>query len=121
MSGVFGELLKRWNVKQSFGAVGRHGSIAVTERVIRTLKCEWLRRVPVIKGLDRLGALLADFTCYYNSWRPHMTLAGAVPEVIHAGHHRRKPPRTPKTVPARVERRFFPETRVAAFCLPEAA
>ena len=33
---VFAELLDSWNVKPRFGAVGKHGSIAVTERVIET-------------------------------------------------------------------------------------
>ena len=49
--GLFADLLCRWNVKQRFGAVGKHGSIAVTERVILTLKQEWLSRVSVIRGL----------------------------------------------------------------------
>jgi transposase InsO family protein len=39
-SEVLRDLLWLWDVKQRFGAVGRHGSIAVTERVIRTLKYE---------------------------------------------------------------------------------
>ncbi|MCJ7751000.1 MAG: integrase core domain-containing protein [Armatimonadetes bacterium] len=117
ISDAFRDLLILWDVKHRFGAVGKHGSIAVTERVIRTPQYEWLRRVPVIKGLDHLEALLADFACYYNSWRPHMTLDGAVPELIHAGQHWRKPPRTAKRVPARIERRFFPETRVTGFRL----
>ncbi len=84
VSEAFAELLVRWNVKQRFGAVGRHGSIAVAERVIRTLKHEWLRHVPVIRGLDHLGQLLSDFAWYYKGWRPHMTLTGAVPDLIHA-------------------------------------
>ena len=45
-SEAFGELRSRREVKQCFGAVGQQGSIAVTERAIRTLKGEWLRRVP---------------------------------------------------------------------------
>jgi hypothetical protein len=61
-----------------FGAVGNQGSIAVTERAILTLKHEWLRRVPVIKGLDHLRALLIDFEQYYNGWRGHTTLGGIV-------------------------------------------
>lgn len=116
-SEVFRDLLWRWEVKQRFGAVGRHGSIAVTERVIRTLEYEWLRRVPVIKGLAHLEILLAEFACYYNSWRPHTTLEGAVPERIHAGEHWQKPARTAKAVPAHTERHFSPETRVTAFRL----
>ncbi len=121
VSSVFAELLRRWNAKQRFGAVGKHGSIAVTERVIRTMKAEWLRRVSLIKGLDCLQALLGDFACYYNCWRPHMALEGAVPELIHFGQEWQPPPRTAKAIPARIERRFFPETRVTAFRLAKAA
>ena len=121
ISDVFAELLTRWHVKQRFGAVGKHGSIAVTERVIRTLKHEWLKHVPVIKGVDHLEALLADFACYYNGWRPHMALGGAVPALIHAGQHWQRPARTAKAIPAHIERRFFPETRVTAFRLAKAA
>jgi putative transposase len=116
-SDVFRDLLWRWHVKQRFGAVGKHGSIAVTERVIRTLKYEWLKRVPVIRGLDHLELLLADFACYYNCWRPHTTLEGAVPDVIHAGREWSAPARTAKAVPDHIERRFFPEVRVTGFRL----
>jgi len=49
--------------------------------------------------------------------RPHMALAGAVPELIHAGQHWQKLPRTAKAIPARIERRLFPDTRVTAFRL----
>jgi len=36
ISGAFAELLRRADISQRFGAVGQHGSIAVTERVILT-------------------------------------------------------------------------------------
>jgi transposase InsO family protein len=121
ISDAFQDLLIPWDVKQRFGAVGKHGSIAVTERVIRTLKYEWLTRVPVIRGLDHLDQLLRDFVVYYNAWRPHTTLKGAVPDLIHAGQEWSAPARTAKTVPAHVERRFFPETRVTGFRLANAA
>jgi transposase InsO family protein len=114
---AFRELLIPWDVKHRFGAAGKHGSIAVTERVIRTVKHEWLKRVPLIKGLDHLEALLADFACYYNSWRPHSTLDGAIPDLIHAGQQWSVPPKTAKTVPAHIERRSFPGTRVTGFRL----
>lgn len=117
MSRVVRGLLWRWDVKQRLGAVGKHGSIAVTERVIRTLKYEWLRRVLVIGGLEHLEILLRDFACYYNSWRPHTTLTGAVPDLIHAGQEWSVPAHTAKAVPAHVERRYFPETRVTGFRL----
>jgi len=47
---VFVELLDSWNIKPRLGAIGKHGSIAVTERVIKTLKYEWLKRVSFIRG-----------------------------------------------------------------------
>jgi hypothetical protein len=64
---VFAELLDSWNIKPRLGAVGKHGSISVTERVIKTLKYEWLRRVPIIKGFDHLTMLCEEFECWYNS------------------------------------------------------
>jgi transposase InsO family protein len=104
VSDAFAELLIPWDVKQRFGAVGKHGH-------------EWLARVPLIRGVDHLSGLLADFVVYYNSWRPHTTLKGAVPELIHAGHQWSVPPETAKTVPTNIERRFFPETRITAYRL----
>jgi transposase InsO family protein len=117
VSEVFATLLRDWNIKQRFGAVGRHGSIAVTERVILTLKQEWLRRVPVIRGLDHLSQLLDDFAAYYNGWRGHMTIGSAVPSVIHRGDRWQRPDRSAKTLSGNIERRFFPDTRVTAFRL----
>jgi transposase InsO family protein len=116
-SGAFRDLLVRWKVKQRFGAVGRHGSIAVTERVIRTTKYEWLHRVPVIRGLDHLGQLLRDFAVYYNQYRGHATLGGALPSVIHRGEEWTKPAKFEKALPADVERRVFSDTRITAYRL----
>ncbi len=64
---VFVELLSQWNIKPRFGAVGKSGSIAATERVIKTLKYEWLRCVPLIKGFDHLTLLCTEFESWYNT------------------------------------------------------
>ena len=116
-SEAFQELLLKWDVKPRFGAVGKHGSIAVTERLILTLKQEWLRRVLLIRGIEHLASLLDSFTEYYNNWRGHMTLEGATPGVIYLHRHWTKPEKTAKQIPGRIEQRFFPETRTAAFRL----
>ncbi len=58
---VFAELLRQWNIKPRFGAVGKHGSIDVAERVVKTLKYEWLRCVPIFKGFDHLALLCTEF------------------------------------------------------------
>jgi hypothetical protein len=109
---AFAELLGRGGVKHRFGAVGRHESIAAIGRGIRTLKYEWLRRVPVITGPEHLGHRLSDCACYCNGWRPHFMLTGAVPDLTHAGEQWSAPGKAAKAVPTHLEHRVFPETRI---------
>jgi len=116
-SDAFSKLLGEWGVKQRFGAVGKQGSIAVTERALLTLKQEWLRRVPVIQGMGHLYRLLSDFTDYHNDYRGHMTLDGAAPRAVHSGAGWQKPERFDKALPPNIERRFFPDVRVTAYRL----
>ena len=97
--------------------MGKHGSIAVSERAILTSKQEWLRRVPVIRGLDHLSQLLEDFSDYYNEWRGHSTIGGAVPSAIHRGAVWERPDLAAKTVPGIIEQQSFPDVRVTAFRL----
>jgi transposase InsO family protein len=118
---TFAELLKQWNIKPRFGAVGKHGSIAVTERVIRTLKYEWLRCVPLIKGFDHLTLLCTEFGSWYNTWRPHMTLEGFRPDDVYHSRKPVKPDRKAKTVPSNIERHVFAQTRLTAYHLKNAA
>jgi transposase InsO family protein len=118
---AFAELLRQWNIKPRLGAIGKHGSIAVTERVIKTLKYEWLQRVPIIKGVDRLTLLCTEFESWYNSWRPHMTLEGLRPDDLCYDRKPEKPKHNAKTVPCNIERRVFQETRITAYCLKNAA
>jgi len=40
-----------------------------------------------------------------------------IPDLIHAGQEWSAPARTAKAVPAHIERRFFPETRITGFRL----
>lgn len=101
-------------MKQRFGAIGEHGSTAVTERVILTLKQDWLRRVPLIQGLDHLSQVLDGFSEYYGHWRGHSTIGGAAPSAIHRGEPRRRPDRSAKALPGGIERRLFRDTRPTA-------
>jgi putative transposase len=120
ISDAFRDLLRRWDVRQRFGAVGQHGSIAVTERLIWSLKHEWLKRVPIIRGLGHLEAVLDEFACYHNDWRAHSALDGALPALVHAGQQWQPPERTARRAPTHIERHFFATAKVTAFRLPEA-
>jgi putative transposase len=115
VSDAFRSVLSQWNVRHRFGAVGKHGSIAVTERLIRTLKREWLARVPLIRGLDHLAHLLDEFQVYYNRHRGHRRLHGAQPSMVYAGQRWRKPDRTAKTIPGSIQLRHFPDARITVY------
>jgi len=118
---VFAELVKQWNMNPRFRAVGKHGSIAVTERIIKTLQYEWLRCVAIIKGFDHLASLCIEFQHWYNTWSPHMTLEGLRPDDFHYDRKPEEPKRGEKTVPGNIERHVFTETRATAYRLKIAA
>ncbi|MHC4351644.1 MAG: integrase core domain-containing protein, partial [Planctomycetota bacterium] len=107
--------------KQRLGAVGKHGSICVTERVIKTLKYEWLKRVAIIKDFDHLSKLCNEFEDWYNTWRPHMTLDGLRPDDVYYGRKPEKPQRDAKQVLNNIERHWFKETRVTGYRLKKVA
>jgi len=65
-SNAFKDFLRDNEIKHRLGAVGKYGSIAVTERAIQTLKYEWLHRVSLIKGFDHSELLCQDFLEWYN-------------------------------------------------------
>ena len=118
---VFAELLGQYNIKLRLGAIGKHGSIAVTERANKTLKYEWLKRVALIKGIDHLTELCKEFECWYNSWRPHMTLDGLRPDDVYFNNKPDKPERNAKTVPSDIEQYFFRHTRITGYRLRKVA
>jgi putative transposase len=70
------------NIRPRFGAVGKHGSIAVVERFHRTLK-EIRRRITIPEDqadFEREVGLIVD---WYNEHRPHATLGGKTPNEVH--------------------------------------
>jgi putative transposase len=72
------------NVQPRYGAVGRHGSIAVVERFILTLKTYrlgWSKIVPWLRQEFRRE--LTSFFDWYNEHRPHTTLKGCTPNEVY--------------------------------------
>jgi putative transposase len=118
---AFREFLGLNNVRIRYGAIGEHGSIAVTERVIETLKYEWLKKVPVIRGYRHLVQLCDKFSEWYNSWRPHEYLGSATPEMAFQNKSVPLIQKTAKDVPENIMIKHFSETKVTAYSSKKAA
>ena len=75
---------RKRGLRPRFGAIGQHGSIAVAERFILSMKNEFLRRILVPYALPRVTEALSAYQLCYNEHRPHERLGGATPgEVLH--------------------------------------
>ena len=78
------EELKQWcrrrGIRPRFGAIGKHGSIALIERFIRSMKEEGLRRVLLPLGRRDFRRELDLYLAWYNGHRPHSALGGATPD-----------------------------------------
>jgi hypothetical protein len=76
---------RRRGVCQRFGAVGKYGSIAIVERVIRTIKNECTRRLLVPYVRTRFQRELSFYICWYNEHRPHGALETRTPNEVYSG------------------------------------
>jgi putative transposase len=80
---------KRWCRRRAigprFGAVGKHGSIAIVERFIRSMKSECTFRILVPLRLETIRCELSLYAVWYNQHRPHQALGGRTPWEVYAG------------------------------------
>jgi len=87
----FGEEYLEWcddhNVRARFGAIGQHGSIAVEERFIRTIKEEGLAHEIIPLRHSAFCASLVRIEDWHNKVRPHSSLGGATPDEVFHGRH----------------------------------
>ncbi|HUT89201.1 MAG TPA: integrase core domain-containing protein, partial [Thermoguttaceae bacterium] len=79
----FKDWCQRKEIRPRFGAVGRHGSIAVVERFIQTVKVECTRRLLVSFRAETFRQELLWFAACYNQHRPHTTLGGRTPDEVY--------------------------------------
>ena len=75
----------RHGVRPRFGAVGQHGSIAVVERFILSLKREFLWKILVPFSKASMEQALAAYELWYNEHRPHERLDGRTPAELRDG------------------------------------
>jgi len=76
---------RRRGVRPRFGAVGRHGSIAVVERFIRSMKAECTRRLLIPMRRRAFRKELCLYAQWYNEHRPHQALDGRTPNETYFG------------------------------------
>ncbi len=85
----FQELYRDWcealGIRPRFGAIGKTGSIAVTERLIRTLKSEGFRRFLLPFSTASMLTETALLARWYNEYRPHSHLGAATPDEVRSG------------------------------------
>ena len=79
----FREWRQTQDIKQRFGAVGKHGSIVVTERVILTYKDGCTRRILVPISRNEMIQETKLFIEWYNEHRPHKSLNGKTPNEVY--------------------------------------
>jgi len=82
---VFRRKLLRLGVKQRFGAIGKKGSIALIERLWRTLKDALGLRLLRPLVAEDLTATVEMGLLHYSHFRPHQELGGATPAEMYFG------------------------------------
>ena len=72
-------------IKQRYGAVGEYGSIAIIERLIRSMKNECTRCILVPLREDGIRREITLYTDWYNQFRPHQAFGGRIPMDVYFG------------------------------------
>ena len=116
--GVFKDWCDHQGITPRFGAVGQHGSIALVERFILSLKNECTRVILVPLRGESFRRELSWYADWFNQDRPHSALAGKTPYEVYykmapACERPRYEPRArwPRTVSC-----AFPHAPVAGNC-----
>ncbi|MCP4823224.1 MAG: DDE-type integrase/transposase/recombinase [Shimia sp.] len=115
---VFKDWCDRQGITPRFGAVGQHGSIALIERFILSLKNECTRVIVVPLCRETFHQELTCFTNWYDQNRPHSTLDGRTPhEVYHKLRPASERPRfEPRSRWRRTARCASPQAPVVSHC-----
>ena len=79
----FKDWVKQRGIQHRYGAVDKHGALAIIERFNLTLKDECTRRVLVPFCPDGFWRELLLFIDWYNQHRPNMALKGRTPDEVY--------------------------------------
>jgi transposase InsO family protein len=100
-------------VKPRFGAVGQHGSIAIIERFIRSMKDECFRTLVVPLTAALIEQELKLWLGWYHDHRPHQGMSGKTPMEMLARRARRRSRSRPRAARRR-RRRLRPRELVVS-------
>jgi putative transposase len=91
---------KRWcrrrKIQHRFGAIGKYGSIAIVERMIRSLKSECTRKIIIPLSQSNMRFELGLYFAWYNEFRPHQGIGGKIPMELFTGISRNAPQYDPR-------------------------
>jgi putative transposase len=85
----FSRLLARLRIRRRFGAIGRHGSIALIERFWRSAKEERLRGLFLWMPIRSIETRVRRWVQWYNAERPHEGIGLRTPDEVHFDRSRR--------------------------------
>jgi transposase InsO family protein len=88
---------RRRGIRPRFGAIGQSGSLALIERLIRTLKSEFTSHLILPIRRNVFQRQLESFAVWFNGYRPHLGLGGQTPKEVY--HGRRAANRKPRLEP----------------------
>jgi putative transposase len=79
----FLRMLRRHEVRRRYGAVHRHGSVALIERLWRSLKAEGVTLGLLYRPLAVIERRLASYVAWFNAHRPHQGLGQRTPDEVY--------------------------------------
>ena len=82
-SKAFARALRSRGIGHRFGAIGRSGSIAVIERIWRSMKSDYARGLVLFRPLRSIEVKLRGYADWFGAHRPHQGLAGRTPDEVH--------------------------------------
>ena len=84
---LFTDWCQTEGIRPRYGAVGKHGSIAIIERFIRSMKSECTRKIIVPFRLNAMRHEIACYATWFDEHRPHTALGGRTPLEVYRDLH----------------------------------
>lgn len=101
---IVNALLRRHGIRRRYGAVGKSGSIAIIERMWRSMKQEYVRHLFLYRSATAIERRLNKWRRWHNAERPHQGLGQQTPDEIYGG---RPPGRTRDVTAGTLSVRFL--------------